>query len=392
MNKRGYYIMQFVFISIFLLIYGLLNYYIGIRGYRSISAQIPLNSWIYWTVFAICALAYIVGMAGRSFLPEFIGRLLSTIGGYWIAAFVYLLGLVVIIDIFSFIGKKLNIIPAIIKNNSWFLAFAVITAVGILLAVGTYNAMIPKISGYDITINKKAGNLKKLKVAMISDVHLGDIIGRDRLKNAVEIINSMEPDMVVIAGDLFDSAIEPVKKDNMLAELKGIKAKYGAFAIMGNHEHFSNSIDEITNMIEENGVTVLRDKAVLIDGSYYLVGREDKTGHRFGNTRAALDDLLKEADKTLPIIVLDHQPSGLEEPKSSGVDLQLSGHTHGGQFFPASIVTNMMFEQDYGYLQDGNFNIIVSCGYGTWGPTVRIGSQSEVVKINISFSEGTIED
>ena len=391
MDKRGYYIMQFVFVIIFLLIYGLLNYYIGIRGYRSISAQIPLSRWIYWSVYAICALAYIVGMAGRNFLPESIGRLLSTIGGYWIAAFVYLLGLVVIIDIFSFIGKRLNLIPAVIKNNSWFLAFAVIAGVGILLAVGTYNAMVPKITKYDIAIDKKAGNLKKLKVAMISDIHLGDIIGRDRLKNAVELINSLEPDLVVITGDLFDSAIEPVKKENMLAELKGIKARYGAYAIMGNHEYFSNSIDEISKMIEENGVTVLRDRATMVDGSFYLVGREDKTGARLGISRSTLDGLLRSADKSLPIIVLDHQPSGLEEPRKAGVDLQLSGHTHAGQFFPASIVTNIIFEKDYGYLQDENFNLIVSSGYGTWGPTVRIGSQSEVVEINISFGDN-IED
>lgn len=386
MSKRGY-VMQFVFVGVFLIIYALLNYYIGIRGLKSINAQIPINKIIYWFIVILFASSYIIAMAGRKHLPEVAERIFSTLGGYWVAAFVYLLGFVIIIDIFGFLAKKLNIMPTIVKNNTWFIAFSVIAAVAILLAVGTYNAMVPKISEYSIKIDKKAGTMKQLKCAMISDIHLGDIIGRDRLKNAVELINSMEPDIVVIAGDLFDSAIEPVKKDNMLEELKGIRSKFGTYAIMGNHEYYSNSADEITKMIEETGVTVLRDNTVKINESFYIVGREDKGGQRFGYNRASISDLLNGVDNDLPIIVLDHQPSELDEPRKGKVDLQLSGHTHAGQFFPASLVTNMIFEEDHGYLKDGSFNLLVSCGYGTWGPTVRIGSQSEIVELNISFAK-----
>ena len=386
MNKRGY-IMQFIFFGIILAVYGLLNYYIGIRGLQSINAQIPINKILYWIIVFIFSSSYIVAMLGRNLFPEGLSRLLSTIGGYWIAAFVYLLGLVAIIDIFRLLGRKLDIVPGFLKNNTWFLAFAVVASVAVLLAIGTYNAMIPKITEYDISIDKRAGNFKKLKCAMISDVHLGEVISRDRLKRAVELINGMEPDIVVITGDLFDGAVEPVKKENMLEELRGIKSKYGTYAIMGNHEYFSNSVDEISKMIEATGVTVLRDKTIKIADSFYIVGREDKTGQRFGYKRAELKELLRGIDETLPVIVLDHQPSELDEPRQAGVDLQLSGHTHAGQFFPANIVTNMIFEEDYGYLKDGKFNLLVSCGYGTWGPTVRIGSQSEVVELNINFTE-----
>ena len=386
MNKRGY-IMQFIFIGVFVIIYGLLNYYIGIRGYNGISAKLPVNRLLYWIIIIFFAASYIIGMAGRNYLPEAVGRILNTVGGYWIAAFVYLLGFAVIIDVLGFIGRKLDMIPGIIKNNTWFIAFAVIATVAILLAVGTYNAIVPKISEYDIKINKKAGNIKQLKCAMISDVHLGEIVGRDRLRNAVELINGMEPDMVFITGDLIDGSVKPVKKGNMLEELKGIKARSGVYFITGNHEHYSNAVEEITEMIEETGVTVLRDKTVKINDSLYIVGREDMDGQRFGHKRAGLTELLEGVDTSLPVIVLDHQPSKLDEPRKAGVDLQLSGHTHAGQFFPASLVTNMMFEEDFGYLKDGGFNLVVSCGYGTWGPTVRIGSQSEIIKLNIAFAE-----
>lgn len=384
MSKRGY-IMQFVFMAVFLIIYGLLVYYIGIRGFHSINAQIPINKIAFWAIVVFLASAYIISMAGRNNLPEGAARFFSTIGGYWIAGFVYLLSFVIIFDIFGFLARRLNALPAVIRDNTWFIAFCVIAAVAILLAVGTYNAVVPRIREYNVAIDKKAGNLKSLKCAMISDIHLGEIIGRDRLRTAVEMINSMEPDLVVIAGDLFDGAVKPVKNQNMLKELEGIKSKYGTYAVMGNHEHYANAIDEITELLEASGVTVLRDKKVKIADSFYLLGREDMDGKRFGYDRTALVEILKDADTSLPVIVLDHQPSGLAEPREAGVDLQLSGHTHGGQFFPANLVTNMMFEEDYGYFRDGSFNLVVSCGYGTWGPTVRIGSQSEVVRLNIEF-------
>lgn len=386
MDKRGY-IMQFIFMGIVLIIYGLLNYYIGLRGLQGINAQSPKTRIIYWSIVFLLAASFIVGMLGRSFLPGGLGQVINTIGGYWIAAFVYLLGLVIIIDIFRLLGSRFNLIPGVLKNNTWFIVFTVISAVVILLAVGTYNAIVPRVTEYKISIDKKAGNMKQLKCTMISDIHLGDIIGRDRLHKAVDLINRTEPDLVVIAGDLFDSAIEPVIKGNMLEELKGIKSRFGTYAVMGNHDYFSNSADEITKLVEAAGVTVLRDKAVKVNDSFYLVGREDKTALRFGYKRAALEDLLKGADTRLPVIVLDHQPSGLKEPRKAGADLQLSGHTHAGQFFPANLVTNMIFEEDFGYFKDGNFNLVVSCGYGTWGPTVRIGSQSEVVKLNINFMQ-----
>lgn len=379
--------MQIVFIGLVLIVYGLLNFYIGFKGYKSINPNIPIIKILYWVIVFFFAAAYIIAMAGRNHLPDRINFVLNTIGGYWIAAFVYLLGFVILIDIFGFLGRKLNMIPDFVKNNTWILAFSVVAVVAITLAVGTYNAMVPRIVKYDISIDKKAGDLKKLKCAMISDIHLGEIIGRDRLKTAVGLINEMEPDVVVITGDLIDNAIEPVIKQNMLEELKNINSRYGTFVVMGNHDYFSNAVDDLTRRLEDTGVTVLRDRTVKVNNSFYIVGREDKTSLRYGFSRKNLQELLEEADTTLPIIVLDHQPSELDEPRKAGVDLQLSGHTHAGQFFPASLVTNMIFEEDHGYFRDGSFNLLVSCGFGTWGPTVRIGSQSEIVELNISFAQ-----
>lgn len=379
--------MQFIFLGAVLVLYGFLNFYIGLRGWQSISTLIPINHVIYWGIIIIVSMMFFADMLLKKYLPVKLERVLNTIGGYWLAAFVYLLSFVVIIDIFRLIGSKLNIMPDILKNNAWFAAFAVILIVAVTLAAGTYYAIVPRTTQYDIAIGKKAGSMTELRCAMISDVHLGEIVRKDRLKAAVEHINSLEPDIVVFTGDLFDNSVEAVARDNMLEELKGINSKFGAYAIMGNHEHYSGSVDVITRMIESNGVTVLRDKVVKINDSFYLAGREDKAGRQFGFGRVKLDTLLDGTDKSLPVIVLDHQPSGLDEPRKAGIDLQLSGHTHGGQFFPVSLITDRIFEEDNGYLPDGKFNLVVSSGYGTWGPTVRLGSQSEIVDLKIKFSK-----
>lgn len=368
-----------------LLTYAFLNYYIGLRGLKSINTKVPVNKYAYWVIIAVLASAYFVGMIGGKYFPDSLVRTINAVGGYWLAAFVYLVGIVVLMDVFRILGKKLNILPAFLKDRTWLVAAAVVLFVGTVLAVGTYNAVVPRIVSYSVNINKKAGDMEKLKCAMISDVHMGDTIGRERLRTAVEKINSLNPDIAVITGDLIDREIEPVKRANMLEELKGIKTRFGAYVIMGNHEYYSNDVEEINKMYEDSGLVVLRDKYVKINNSFYLVGREDYMADKSGSHREKLSNLLEGVDKSLPVIVLDHQPKSLSEARTEGVDLQLSGHTHGGQFFPISLVTGSIFEEDNGYLKDGKFNLIVSCGYGTWGPTVRIGSRSEVLDITINF-------
>lgn len=279
--------MRYVFLGLVLVIYGLLNYYIGLRGLQSFNVQKSINKLVYWIVVFSFASMYIAGMLGKNYLPDWLDGTFKTIGGYWLVAFVYLIGLVVIIDIYRLLARKLNIVPDILKNNTWVIALSVVAIVVFILAIGTYNAIVPKVVEYNIDIDKKAGNMKQLKCAMISDIHLGEAVGKDRLHKAVEVINGLQADIVVITGDLIDNDIEPIEKAHMLDELKGIKSKYGVYAIFGNHEYYGNTTDKITKMIEDSGVTVLRDKYIKIQDSFYLVGREDRSAVKYGYNRAS---------------------------------------------------------------------------------------------------------
>jgi predicted MPP superfamily phosphohydrolase len=125
------------------------------------------------------------------------------------------------------------------------------------------------------------------------------------------------------------------------------------------------------------------DETILVNGQFYVVGRKDRSDH----TRAAVDQLVKGLDQTKPIIMMDHQPYDLDIAEAGGIDLLLAGHTHRGQLAPAHLITGMIYDNDWGYLQMGKLHSLVSSGFGTWGPPLRIGSRSEVFVINVEFAE-----
>ena len=165
--------------------------------------------------------------------------------------------------------------------------------------------------------------------------------------------------------------------------MKDLTAPLGVYGVLGNHEYYGRTIPQFLKEMERVGVTMLLDEIVKVEDSFFLVGRKDKTDSK----RKTMEELLAKIDPSLPIIVMDHQPSELKEAEKSGADLILSGHTHRGQMAPNHLITRKVFELDWGYLKKNQLHAIVSSGYGFWGPPLRIGSRSEVVLIEVSFSD-----
>lgn len=365
-------------------IYGAVNYYIGLRGWQAFSPIFPYKG-IYWTFFWLVAASFILARLGERFFPPFNGKYLALIGGYWMAALYYLLIVLLIMEIIVFLSRRLNF--PLFQLSPLHLGLVIITVIILLLAYGTYNAQNPKITRYDLTIPKRANNLTKAHVVLLSDIHLGRIVDHDRLKDLVDRVNGLKPDIVIFAGDIVDENVNVLLEEEMAKSFLNLKAPWGSYAVLGNHEYIGGHAKEITSHLEEGGIKVLKDRAVLINNSFYIVGRDDLAGKGLqGSGRKSLSQLVETLDKTLPIIVLDHQPENLNEALEAGADLQLSGHTHKGQFFPNNYITGKIFEIDWGYLKKGNLQVIVSSGYGTWGPPVRIGSHSEIVDIYLTFS------
>jgi uncharacterized protein len=176
-----------------------------------------------------------------------------------------------------------------------------------------------------------------------------------------------------------------VIRRNLGETLKSLHAPLGVWAITGNHEYIGGAKDAVTYLKEHN-IKFLSDTAILVDGRFYLAGREDRDRSRFsGQPRKPLEEIMKEIDRSYPLILMDHQPFQLSKTEKLGVDLQLSGHTHHGQIWPFNYITNAMYELSWGYMKKGNTHFYVSSGFGTWGPPMRVGNRPEIVSINLHF-------
>jgi predicted MPP superfamily phosphohydrolase len=336
-------------------------------------------------IFAVISLSYIIASAERNRLSNGMNYIFTLIGSYWMAAlmyfFIFILLAAIGIGILKLFIHSKKFTHIDIYINIVILAFTVI-----ILFIGTVNARNLKVSEYKVNIHKTAANNSSINAVMVSDVHLGTLIGNNRLENLVNEINGERPDIVFLCGDLINNDVNVFLNNNMGKILKRIKSKYGVYGVLGNHEYFGGDIEKVKYAYESSNIKLLMDDSTLINDSFYVVGRNDYSQKRIsGKDRMSITSLLKNIDMNKPIILLDHQPVDINQVKLSGVDLQLSGHTHKGQFFPNNLITHKLYVDDYGYLNIKDFNLIVSSGYGTWGPPIRIGSNEEIVKIDIKI-------
>ncbi|GFR35854.1 metallophosphoesterase [Thermobrachium celere] len=369
-------------ILITIAIYGLGNYYLGLRMFRNIKKIMPfLSAKFYWVVIIFLSLSFITERFLRKYLSKNLNYIISLLGSYYIAVLFYVMIAFFLVDILRFSLKILikgYKTPTVLAYANIFVAALII----LLIIVGTINALNTKVSEYKITTDKRIA--EDLNIVMVSDVHLGTIITERRLNKLVNLINSQSPDIVIFAGDLIDDDIDIFERRRYGEVLKNIKSKYGVYAVLGNHEYISRDIDKVKRCYSEAGIELLIDDVKEVNG-VYLVGRDDQSAVRFsGKDRRSIKDLVWDLDNNKFIIVVDHQPRNIKEVKEAGVDLQLSGHTHKGQFFPVNYITGKIYDIDHGIMKNGDFTLVVSSGYGTWGPPIRIATVSEIVKIRVS--------
>jgi predicted MPP superfamily phosphohydrolase len=394
------------FIGVALLILIILNGYIVVRVWSAFGEDYPRLATIL-TVFVILSiLMFFLTRWFEGILPYPLVRPLYLWSVYWIGFMYYTLMGLIIIDIvrlFRHIFPQFFLFQ--IAPSAWGgLVFAVVLG---LMVYGTWNARHPIINEFHLELAKKNSQMENLRAVMVSDIHWGWVYRVPELKLFVERINALEPDIVFLVGDLVDEGIDLVLEQQIPVELSRIEAPLGIYAVMGNHEYISGQQEQFPRWLKQAGIHVLKDEWEELDQGLLIIGREDVSRSResgnhsvreqdsgdeesqsSGNRRLRLEELLSQVDlEQWPAILLDHQPGELVAAGNSGIDLQLSGHTHRGQFFPNSLVTKRIFAQDWGYYEQNGFQAVVSSGYGTWGPPIRIGSVSEIVVINITFTE-----
>ncbi len=298
----------------------------------------------------------------------------------------------IINDLLKVILKKIKSVKlTFILNN----ALIVLVLLGSLLGYGYYNAKQMQTTSYQIKINKKY-SINNLKIAFISDIHLGTFYDADKLNDYLKTINNHQVDLILLGGDIFDEHTRVSDFKKACKQLGELTSTYGTYYVYGNHEianynHQSKlKVNDISRELTKNHIRVLKDETILIANKFYLIGRDDfwsygRHATQNAKPRADIKTLVKNTDQNKYKIVLDHQPIKFKTNKASGVNLQLSGHTHGGQHWPNCYISQLFSNDDlqYGLQEDGDFNGVVTSGMAGWGYPIRTHSHNEIVFITL---------
>ncbi len=377
-----------IFFVFFFSIYTLVNSYVFIRGWQSLS-YLPFLKPFYILVFLLFSLSYIFVKIFSEKIPPVIHDPFLWLGSFWFAFLLYFVLILFLIDLARLIDYFISFLPASLSspNNltKLYLGLGITILVLLICLTGFVNRTNFKIKTLEIILPKKNNLLTELNIVMFSDLHLSPINDESLLNKIVGKVNSLKPDIILLPGDIVDDKPVILKRNGIGPGLKNLESKYGTFACTGNHE-FINGVENSVEFMEDYGINVLRDTLIKINDSFYIISREDRGMSFTGSMRKPLNEIMRQKSENLPTILMDHTPTGLNEAKENKIDLQLSGHTHNGQMFPLNFITGMIYNISWGYMKKGDTQYYVSSGVGTWGPPVKLASDAEVVNIRIIFN------
>jgi len=346
-------------IAVFLVAYGGMNYYL----YHNLAQAIPVSfGTLLRVLFALLAGAYPVSQLLRSWrkLP-----LLSYVGSYWLGMLSISVAVLAVKDLLSL-----------------FLPFQnQVLAIGLIISLTLWAAFKAWRGPGSKTVNIKHNKLvRPFSIAHLSDLHLGAMTSVKWLNKVVSQVNSLEADIVVITGDMVDDTYGEMAK--FIPAFKTLKTKYGIYAISGNHEYYQG-IEHFTRFCQEAGIIAADGQFLAVAEGVNLVGLGGRITEIGPEAEEKIQELLNAAKPKDYNILLIHQPVGFEKTARLGVDLQLSGHTHQGQILPFNIFVYLFYRYVYGLHALGDSRIYISSGTGTWGPPLRLGSNSEIVRIEV---------
>ena len=348
-----------------LVIYSGITFYLGWNFKRWLVAmQLFRLEPLYWTALFVVAYSFVLARLHDSL------HFLAVVGNYWMFIFQYGLILCIVFNL-------LMLLPPF-KSVAIMGTLALVVLIGLFLA-GTYYAYTPTVRTATIEVEKSG---EPMRIVLASDFHLGVLSGKNHLQRFVNITNEQQPDLVLLAGDLIDDDPRWFTAHEMDTILAQLKTTYGVYGALGNHEYYGGKIDLLVEEMAAANVKMLMDESVRVAANVVVTGQEDITN----KNRAAITDLKPDNESDF-WIVMNHTPNDLKTPAKAKVDLHVSGHTHKGQMWPNNFITERMYELDYGYKFKDSMHAFVSSGFGFWGPPTRIGSQSEIWVIDVTFKK-----
>ena len=334
---------------------------------------LPLPSWAKVVVVMLMVFAFLllfVGFSRHVHLSMPLATVVYEIGTSWLIILLYLFMAFLLLDI----GRWVHLVPATFLKNSWSGTLAVTAFMFIIFLYGNIHYHQKVRQPLTLTTGKTLS--RKMKVVMLSDLHLGYHNRRSEFAKWVDKINEEKADLILVAGDIIDKNIQPLEEQEMHQEFLRLNAP--VVACLGNHEYYGGESNALL-FYKKADITLLRDSVITV-GDLCIIGRDDRSNAK----RKTLSELMKGVDRTKYLVVLDHQPIQLEEAEQNGIDFQLSGHTHHGQVWPISWITESIYECAFGEWQRGSTRYYVTSGIGIWGGKFRIGTRSEYVVAEIT--------
>lgn len=342
------------------------NLYLFIRLWQALSELPTACRALFAVVFWLLSVALFIAIAARNLpLGQMLHRTLFTVGSWWIVFLLYMVLTTAILDVAHVVFPQM-------QHGVWY-ALGITT---LILIAGNINYRNPRVENLEIQTDKPLSD--ELRIVAVSDVHLGYGTSRRALARYVDMINEQQPDVVLIVGDLIDNSIRPVVEAHMEEELQRLSAPKGVYMVAGNHEYISG-IDACAEFVQRTPIRLLRDSVVKVDDAVAIIGRDDRMNMR----RKSVKELVDSVDKQCFTIVIDHQPYDMPQSEKCGVDLHLSGHTHRGQVWPISWLTDAMYDQSHGYRKWSSTHAYVLQGLSLWGPPFRIGTNSDMLVVDI---------
>lgn len=318
-------------------------------------------------IFALWMASLFAGFVINDRIPMTAASVLYEVGNTWLIAFLYLLIIFLVADV----AALCHILPRAFLKDSLAGLGTVLGILAVILTLGGFRYHHKYREEMTIFTDKPLE--KPLTVVLASDLHIGYHNRKPELSRWVNLINAEKPDLILFGGDVIDLSLRPVMEGNFQEEFHRLQAP--VMTVLGNHEFYSN-LDLAQQFLQEAGIQLLKDSVAHFMG-VDIIGRNDRTSRE----RASLASLA--AGQEGFTIVLNHQPYHLEEAEQAGIDFQFSGHTHRGQVWPISWVTDAMYEKSWGYHRRGKTQYYVSSGLGIWGPKIRIGTRSEYLVLHI---------
>lgn len=356
---------------------------VSIIWYYRLWKSFKLPKWIYWVIQLVLAAVFVYAMGFRKYTPYFINKkIIMFISAVYFICTAYSSVICIIVKLASVISAKISPngkVTSILKSRR--ILPVIFLCLTIMLGVAGYiNMGILREKNITFEIDKKSVN-DSITAVMISDTHLGTGLYADQLDELVDKINSMEPDVIFMVGDIIDESTTDNEIDIMTEEFSRLNSKFGAYFVFGNHELYTND-QKISKYFEKAGITVLRDEVSVIAEDITVIGRMD-----YHENPQPIDEIINSnnIDTSKPVIVLAHEPLGLGEISESGADLSFSGHTHGEQFPLTRVFVAMANDMVYGEEIFGSMTAYTSSGAGGWGMHYKLPSCSEIVKAEIVF-------